>query len=417
MTYTEIDKDTVSVKMYANIGWWGVNARSFTDLLETLDQKYKTIVVRMHCYGGEVFEGNAIANVIDSLSAETIAIVEGVCMSMATILLNKFKVRKACSNAIFMYHAPTGYTMGTAKEHESTVKVLKLMEKNFIKECSERSGQNATDIRELFDGYDHYFDAEEVQKMGLIDEVIEPVVKDVKAIKIDTPEEVDQDALYNRYAAHLEIEEEEEQGGAPKHSAHKRRVHNPVAQPTTVTKNDNYMKKLLIEALALQGVTEQSSDTAILDAVRAVITAKDSEINNFREQAKTAIKAQAEAAIQAAESTSGKKFTDEQKKNLLTVAEKSGLEVFQAMLSMSTPVAAGAAGEAKPEDTGAPQLHTMIGGGNSGSASAKGRESWTFEDWQTKDPDGLEAMANDPKQYEAFNKLYKAAFKVDAPKS
>ena len=206
MTYTEIDKDTASVKMYANIGWWGVNARAFTDLLETLDQKYKTIIVRMHCYGGDVFEGNAIGNVIDSLNAYTIGRVEGVCMSMGTILLNKFKKREGCSNAIYMYHAPTGFTSGNVKDHEATAKTLKLIEKGFIKEYTSRSNQPASTVAGFFDGYDHYFDSEAMLEMGLIDEIIEPVVKDVKKIKLSDDLQVDPEQLYDKYAAYLDTE-------------------------------------------------------------------------------------------------------------------------------------------------------------------------------------------------------------------
>src|SRR5688572_22619747 len=108
MFWYEQDSETAVVKMYADIGWWNTSANVFTSLLEQLDTKYKKIIVRIHCYGGGVFEGNAIYNSILNLKAHSTGRIEGVCMSMMTIVMLGFDKIEAADNAIVMVHAPSG---------------------------------------------------------------------------------------------------------------------------------------------------------------------------------------------------------------------------------------------------------------------------------------------------------------------
>lgn len=426
MIWYEENKNTAIVKMYADIAWWAVNARNFTDLLENLDRKYDTVKIRMHCYGGNVFEGNPIANAIASMKAHTIGIVEGVCMSMGTILLNECDEIWVCENAILMYHAPTGYTQGNAKDHEQAAKLLRSLEKNFGKAYARRSGRPISEVAEFFDGSDHYFDSDEVIGLGLADKKIEPVVKDIKKLSKPDSNDIDPEDLYNKFAAHLQFddednEEEEETADRKKPRARKQKHHKKMIQPTasgssdTTTdaiKNDAYMKQLLIQMFALQGVTAESSDTAIRDAIQAVITQKDEKISALEKQVQESVKAEAERMIATAESASGKQFSEDQKATMMSVAQKAGIDSLQATISMIAPTASGDQGNTggtTAAPTATPQLKNVIIPGATGSAAqGKGREDWTWDEWQEKDPTGLENMETENK--EAFEKLFEAKY-------
>lgn len=408
MTWYEKDKDTAVIKMYADIGWWGVNASGMTNLLEQLDAKYKTVIVRMHCYGGNVFEGNAIYNVLESMKAYTIALVEGVCMSMGTVLLPAFDEVQACENATFMFHSPVTYGSGNARDMESAAKLLRTMEKNFTNAYKKKTGGKLPDF---FDGTDHYYDAQGVKAMGMVDKIVEPLVADVKKLIItEDMSQVSHEDLYNKYAAYLVTDDQEEEpapGNKRKRKPAARQVASPEASGTDlVTKpNDNTMKKLLIQAFALVGLTEASSDTAVLEAVQAKLQEKDTEISNLKTAAAAAVKAQAEGMIATAEKVAGKCFDDTTKANLLKVAETSGTEVFTAMLALATPTGAAAAPGAQQPKT--PTLHTMVNSGG-GKAAANSRDDWDWDTWIAKDSKGLEAMADaDRPKYEA---LYFEAF-------
>lgn len=419
MIWYEENKNTAVVKMYADIAWWAVNARNCTDLLENLDRKYDTVKIRMHCYGGNVFEGNPIANAISSMKAKTIGIVEGVCMSMGTILLNECDEIWVCENAILMYHAPTGYTQGNAKDHEQAAKLLRSLEKNFGKAYSRRSGRPVSEVKEFFDGSDHYFDSDEAIALGLADKKIEPVVKDIKKLSKPDSKDIDPEDLYNKFAAHLDYDEEEEENNdRKKPGAGKKRHQKKIIEPTasgsdnnSTTKNDAYMKKLLIDSLGLQNVTADSSDSAILDAVKAVMNQKDEKITALEKEVQEGVKAEAERLIATAEQASGKQFTDDQKATMLSVADKAGIESLQSTIAMIAPNAAGDQGN----NGGTPHIQKVIVSNSDGSnPESKSRNDWTWDEWQEKDAEGLENMES--QNWDAFAKLYEAKFKVKPEK-
>ena len=164
------------------------------------------------------------------------------------------------------------------------------------------------------------------------------------------------------------------------------------------------MKKLLIEAFSLKNLTADSSDTAVLEALKEVMSKKDNEIVSLNEKISKSAEQTAEQLIKA----SGKEVTEDQKKTLLGIAATSGMDALNMFLGMM-PAAAGAP-ETKEEKT--PQLHTMVTNGGQGSAAAQGRESWNYDKWMEEDPDGFEAMADDPKQWDKFAAIYMAKFKV-----
>lgn len=385
MHYYEEDSQTGVIKMYAEIGWWNTNASNFTALLEQMDAKYDNIKIRCHCYGGAVFEGNAIYNCILGLKATVTFIIEGVCMSMGTIIMLAANKIQAADNAIIMVHCPSGGAYGTAKDMYSAGKLLTMLEKNFTRRYTEKTGKPAGTVKAWFDGSDHYFDAEEAKALGLVDEVIPAVVKNVKQLDKPSGEApADYGAMYNTYAALLQ--------------------ENPSAQQTNSTKTEIYMKKELIAKYGLKGVTESSSDTAVMEALEAHFSANASG---------TDARSQAEAVIASVEKITAKPFEASQRATLLGIGEKAGLEALQMTMAVMVPVAAIPEKEETPAgpaaSTAAPSVHTMIkNSGNGNNQNAEDRKGWTWEDWQKKDPKGLAAM--ETSDFDRFNALYREEF-------
>jgi hypothetical protein len=166
-------------------------------------------------------------------------------------------------------------------------------------------------------------------------------------------------------------------------------------------KNVTTMKKPIIEALALVGVNEQSSDTAVIEAVKQHFEAKanglqgklDAEIKK-RETAEAALEAHAKTVITAVLDTAKKegKITAEQIPTYEGIAKASGLEALNTVLA-AIPVRKSITGQVASGKTD----------------TAAGRETWGFDQWQKEDPKGFEALAkNDP---EAFKELVTNKFK------
>lgn len=383
MQYTEKDKDTVVIKFYGEVGTWWNNAKDFTTMFESLDSRYKNIDIRVHCYGGQVLEGNVIYNSILNAKANVTIYIDGVSASMSSIIMLAGSKVIAADNALIMLHSPSGYTEGTADAHYSTAKLLRAMEKNFGKRYAEKTGKTEAEVKAWFDGNDHWFSAEEALNIGLIDEVIPAVVKNIKQLnKPDSSSDVA--ALYARFAAHLKD-----------------------APNTSPNQNQNNMdKKQLIAKFQLQGVDENSSDTAVMEAMQSKMNGSTSQ-SAAPGTAPVNTATQAEAVIAAVESITGKPYAAEQRKLLLSIGETSGIAVMQATMTMLKPADAAPAAE---ETAAAPSLVSMITGGAAANGGAADRSKWTWDEYQEKDPEALEKMED--ANWDNYAKLYKAKYNV-----
>jgi ATP-dependent protease ClpP protease subunit len=380
LTITEQDKDTAVVKFYGAIGDWYQNAEAFTSLFDPAGAKYKNILIRVHCYGGSVFEGNVIANSIQNAKPYVTMKIEGVSASMMSIVMLSANKVIIADNGLVMIHCPSGYTAGTAKEHQSTAKLLAKMEANAAKRYALKTGKPESEVRAWFDGNDHWFDAQEAKDAGLVDEIEPAVVKNIT--QLDKPEaSTPIVAVYNRYQALLTDETK------------------------IPTKTDISMKKTLITMFALQGVTEASSDEDVVKALAEKIQTPQPQAPPSNS------KASAETVLASIEKYIGKPFEASARATLLGIGEKAGLEVMQGAMALMAPAAPVA--EQTPTQAaaaGVPQVVSMIGGATA-TGAAPGRESWDWDTYQEKDPKALAAMEDStPKVY---NALFKAKYGVE----
>jgi len=360
---------------------WDGNGMEFVSLFSQLEGKYSQITVKMHSYGGSVFDGNLIYNTIQNSKKDVDLIIIGIAASMAAIISQsrKDKKPKMVRNGFMMIHAPSGSTNGNALDHENNAKVLRSIETNLIQLLSSSLKKPKNYVAKWMIG-DNWFDAEEALKEGLISEIIEAESDTINASY--NPQELGAEGMYYQFTALLNPENSQQ------------------------INLDHNMKKPLIEALCLQGVTAESSDTAVIDAVRAHyegrITKAENDLKIANEKATTAETALAnigKTAITAALDQAKKegKITAANQATYEAIGNASGIEALNTVL---------AAIPARQTITG----QIPNGGGNSFNAPiAAGREAWDWDKWQKEDPKGFEALSkNDP---EAWNALYNAKYK------
>jgi ATP-dependent Clp protease protease subunit len=353
---------------------WNGNGMEFVSLFTQLEGQYSQITVKLHTYGGSVFDGNLIYNTLRNSKADIEIHIVGIAASMgAVISLSRNSKVYMVENGYMMIHAPSGETYGTAIDHENNAKLLKSIESNFLKKLVEKTGKAENYVKKWLTG-DNWFDATEALKEGLITGIIDSEIQ----TDIIAPEQLGITETYNRFSALLLPENVKQ-------------------------KLDQDMKKPIIEALSLQGVTAESSDTAVIDAVRNHYEGKikkaegDLQIANdkaivaeakLKEQGKAAITAEIEAAKKAG------KITQEQMATYEGIAEASGIDALKTVLG---------AIPARQSITGQMQ-------GNGGKNTAPvGRENWDFDKWQKEDPKGFEALAKD--EPETFQDLLNAKYK------
>jgi len=356
---------------------WDGDGMEFVSIFTQMEAQYDNLIVKLHTYGGSVFDGNLIYNTIQNSKKVSDIDIIGIAASMGAIISQSRKKKpRMVRNGYLMIHAPSGSTYGNAIDHENTAKLLRSIEKNFKILLVDSTGKPESYVSKWMNG-DNWFDAEQALKEGLISEIIEPE-SDTMTASLN-PKELGTEGMYYQFTALL--------------------TENNTSQINLETD----MKKPIIEALSLTGVNEQSSDTAVIEAVKKHFEAKelilqgrlDAEIlktkaaeDKLKEQGKSAITAEIEAARKAG------KLTQDQVATYEAIGTASGIEALKTVL---------AAIPARQSITG--QMQNPSGN----NATPVGRENWDFDKWQKEDPKGFEALAKE--EPETFQAILKAKYK------
>lgn len=355
---------------------WEGNGMEFVSIFTRVESQYEKIYIKLHTYGGSVFDGNLMFNALCNSKKSVVLQIVGIAASMGAVLALSLDEVYMVENGYLMIHTCSGQTYGSAKDHENNAKLLRSIENNFIKKLIKKTGKSESYVKKWLEG-DNWFDAETAKKEGLIKDVIEPESETLTASL--NPKELGAEGMYYQFSALLNTE-------------------NPQINI------ESNMKKPIIEALGLQGVNEQSSDTAVIEAVKKHYEAKNTETQTkldaeiakrvaaeqkLADQGKAAITAELEAAKKAG------KITAEQEATYQAIGTASGIEALKTVLAAipaRNPITA--------------QINSADGKNN---PSALGRENWDFDKWQKEDPKGFEALAKE--NPEAFQAILNAKYK------
>ena len=169
----------------------------FSNLFDKVENSNTEIILKLHTYGGSVFDGNIIYNAISNSSANVIIHIVGVAASMGAVISLASNTVLMVENGYLMIHAPSGGTNGTATDHENNINLLRSMETNFISKLIEKTGKAEQDIKPWLIG-DNWFDANQALNEGLITGILKPETK----IKKDfNPMQLGEKAVFNRFSA------------------------------------------------------------------------------------------------------------------------------------------------------------------------------------------------------------------------
>lgn len=167
-------EDTVEVLIYGDIGdsWYGesVTAQQFVKDLQVI--KDKNLVVRINSYGGSVSDGVAIYNAIKRHPKSKIVEIDGVAVSIASLIAMAGDTVRMAENALFMVHAPWGMSVGNAADMRKYADVLDKYAEAMATSYAAKTGEASEAMYELLaDGADHWYSASEAKDGGFVDEV------------------------------------------------------------------------------------------------------------------------------------------------------------------------------------------------------------------------------------------------------
>lgn len=123
---------SADIYIFDEIGYWGVSARQFASTLKALGE-LDHINLHIHSPGGDVFDGIAIYNLLNSHPASKTVYIDGLAASMASVIAMVGNPIIMPENAMMMIHYPSHCLMGTHEEPNLFINPLLIMNK--IEKC------------------------------------------------------------------------------------------------------------------------------------------------------------------------------------------------------------------------------------------------------------------------------------------
>lgn len=163
------------VRIYGDIGSWGITAAQFVGELSTIDAP--EIRLSLSSPGGEVFEGLAVYNALRSHRAKVTVQVDALAASIASVIAMAGDRVIMSPHAQMMVHNASGVACGEAAELREYADFLDRQSENIAGVYAERAGGTVKQWLKAMAAETWYF-ADEAVAAGLADEVAKPMRHD-----------------------------------------------------------------------------------------------------------------------------------------------------------------------------------------------------------------------------------------------
>lgn len=168
----KVTGSTATIRIYGPIdswgGFWGVSAKDVASVLDDLDDSVDTIQVRLNSPGGEAFEGVAIMNLLRAHSARTVAVVDGLAASAASIIATGCDELVMSPGTELMIHNPITIAIGDADEMDKAGRMLESLSNTLASVYAAKGGGELADWRALMTA-ETWYTADEAVTAGLAD--------------------------------------------------------------------------------------------------------------------------------------------------------------------------------------------------------------------------------------------------------
>lgn len=165
------------ILIYDDIGAFGIGAQGFSDSLREFGN-VSDLTLRINSGGGDVFEGQAIYNMLRQHPAKVTVRVDGLAASSASLIAMAGDRIEMPEASWMMIHDPmTVVTMATrAEEHDYLAERLRDMKKTFVAVYSKRTGRSPDEIDEMMaahNGQGTWMNGSRALELGFADAIID----------------------------------------------------------------------------------------------------------------------------------------------------------------------------------------------------------------------------------------------------
>lgn len=152
--------------------WWDddvVSASDFYKSLQTVSGKH--LDVRINSGGGDVYEAQAIHNLLKAHNGGVDVYIDGLCCSAATLIACAGDTVTMPSNAVYMIHNPSTGAWGDAEALTHAAERLAVVKETILNVYVARVGEDKREeLVQLMDN-ETWFTAEEALAYGLVDSI------------------------------------------------------------------------------------------------------------------------------------------------------------------------------------------------------------------------------------------------------
>ena len=170
--------DKAEIWLYGDIGEsWDdyITAKRLSDELKKLSG-VKEITLRINSPGGNVFDGLAMYNSLKKFPARIVTEIDGMALSIASIIALAGDEVKMAGNAVYMIHNPWTTAYGDSNEMRKVAEQLDLVRNSLAGTYVAKTGDKASleEISEWMNA-ETWFNSEEALKAGFVDEITDPI--------------------------------------------------------------------------------------------------------------------------------------------------------------------------------------------------------------------------------------------------
>jgi len=150
-------------------------AKGVVDELKKL-KGVNAITLHLNSPGGSVFDGLAIYNTLKNHPARIVTEIDGMALSIASIIALAGDEVRMAGNAMYMIHNPWTMTAGDSREMRNMADRLDIVRAALLGTYNSKTGDDVTDaqISDWMDA-ETWFNAQDAKKYGFIDEITNPI--------------------------------------------------------------------------------------------------------------------------------------------------------------------------------------------------------------------------------------------------
>lgn len=163
----------------ADTKWW-VEDVTPIEIKNALDNmgEIAQLDVHINSYGGSVFAGNAIVNLIENYKKKrkcsVYTYIEGIAASMASVISTVGDKVYMADNSLYMVHKPLSFVSGNANDLEKEIEILNKVEDTLVANYMKKFNGTEEELRQMLSD-ETWLTAEEAQGYGFVDEIIDSV--------------------------------------------------------------------------------------------------------------------------------------------------------------------------------------------------------------------------------------------------